>query len=311
MKSRMDRYRNYDSTNKEKYSRSNRNQELYKNIGSNQKYTNFTDVSKIDAFSLNDAKKNYRTREGYKTIKEYSTVDRRPKAQKDLEEFNYLYQDHENRVYDINSVLEHAKENRKNKDELEEKRKLKNTNYNILASLNKEELEKYRKGKVERNKPDEDDLRNLIDTITSKTLAGEISKDTGVDLLSDLMATNIMDKVDPKDYELDNDKKEDISKELTEEKEDKLNLSSEILDKESMKKLEQEKNKISDPTDDLMKDLDKSFYTKSMDLSDKDFDFGDEYENDKKIPIIVKVLLILILIAIVLVGVYFIFQKIK
>ena len=71
MKSRMDRYRNSDSTNKEEYSRSSRNQELYKNIGSNQKYTNFTDVSKIDAYSLNDAKKNYRTREGYKTIKEY------------------------------------------------------------------------------------------------------------------------------------------------------------------------------------------------------------------------------------------------
>ena len=311
MKSRMDRYRNSDSTNKEEYSRSSRNQELYKNIGSNQKYTNFTDVSKIDAYSLNDAKKNYRTREGYKTIKEYTTVDKRPKAQKDLDEFNYLYQDHENRVYDINSVLEQAKENRKNRDELEEKRKLKNTNYNILASLNKEELEKYRKDKVERNKPDEDDLRNLIDTITSKTLAGEISKETGVDLLSDLMATNIMDKVDPKDYESDDNEKEDISKEISEEKEDKIELSREILDKESMKKLEEEKNKLSDPTDDLMKDLDKSFYTKSMDLSDKDFDFGDEYENDKKIPIIVKILLILILIAIVLVGVYFIIQKVK
>lgn len=311
MKSRMDRYRNSDSTNKEEYSRSSRNQELYKNIGSNQKYTNFTDVSKIDAYSLNDAKKNYRTREGYKTIKEYTTVDKRPKAQKDLDEFNYLYQDHENRVYDINSVLEHAKENRKNRDELEEKRKLKNTNYNILASLNKEELEKYRKDKVERNKPDEDDLRNLIDTITSKTLAGEISKETGVDLLSDLMATNIMDRVDPKDYESDDNEKEDISKEISEEKEDKIELSREILDKESMKKLEEEKNKLSDPTDDLMKDLDKSFYTKSMDLSDKDFDFGDEYENDKKIPIIVKILLILILIAIVLVGVYFIIQKVK
>ena len=311
MKSRMDRYRNSDSTNKEEYSRSSRNQELYKNIGSNQKYTNFTDVSKIDAYSLNDAKKNYRTREGYKTIKEYTTVDKRPKAQKDLDEFNYLYQDHENRVYDINSVLEHAKENRKNRDELEEKRKLKNTNYNILASLNKEELEKYRKDKVERNKPDEDDLRNLIDTITSKTLAGEISKETGVDLLSDLMATNIMDKVDPKDYESDDNEKEDISKEISEEKEDRIELSREILDKESMKKLEEEKNKLSDPTDDLMKDLDKSFYTKSMDLSDKDFDFGDEYENDKKIPIIVKILLILILIAIVLVGVYFIIQKVK
>ena len=104
---------------------------------------------------------------------------------------------------------------------------------------------------------------------------------------------------------------DEISKEISEEKEDKIELSREILDKESMKKLEEEKNKLSDPTDDLMKDLDKSFYTKSMDLSDKDFDFGDEYENDKKIPIIVKILLILILIAIVLVGVYFIIQKVK
>ena len=41
-------------------------------------------------------------------------------------------------------------ENRNNeKDQLEEKRKLKNTNYNILADLNPEELEKYKERKLE------------------------------------------------------------------------------------------------------------------------------------------------------------------
>ena len=41
-----------------------------------------------------------------------------------------------------------------------------------------------------------DRIRELIDTIASKTLAGEIDKATSVNLLSDLMATNLLDKVD-------------------------------------------------------------------------------------------------------------------
>lgn len=307
MRSRMDRYRTTDGIDNETISRSDKNQDLYDNLGNNAKYTNFTDVSKIDAISLNDAKKNYRTREGYKTIREYGNVDRRPKAQKDLDEFNYLYQDQENRVYDINSVLEKAKENRKDRDELENKRKLKNTNYNILASLNKEELERYRKDKVEKNKPEEDELRNLIDTITSKTLAGEISKDTGVDLLSDLMATNVMDKVDPKDYDSDGNKKEsDKEEESKEEEKEKIDLSKEVLDEEALKELKQAKKQVTDTTDDIMKDLDKSFYTKSMDLSDKDFDFDDNYEEEKSIPLVIKIILIIILCAIVAIGAYYI-----
>lgn len=312
MRSRMDRYRTIDVADNETISRSDKNQDLYDNIGNNAKYTNFTDVSKIDAISLNDAKKNYRTREGYKTIKEYGNVDTRPKAQKDLDEFNYLYQEQENRVYDINSVLEKAKENRKDRDELENKRKLKNTNYNILASLNKEELERYRKDKVEKNKPEEDELRNLIDTITSKTLAGEISKDTGVDLLSDLMATNVMDKVDPKDYDSDGNKKEPDNEEESKEEDEKekIDLSKEVLNEEDIKELKQAKKQVTDTTDDIMKDLDKSFYTKSMDLSDKDFDIDDDYDEEKGIPIVIKIILIIILCAVVAIGAYYIVKYI-
>ena len=194
MRSRMDRYRELDNET-ERTSRSRRNQELYQNIGTNAKYTNFTDVTNSNTTLIDRKRRDYSTREDYQKRKEYTSFENKPKVKKELDDFNHLYQDHENRVYDINSILEMAKENRKDKDSMEEKRKLKNTNYNILASLNPEELEKYRKEKQNRNKPDDNELRGLIDTITSKTLAGEISKETGVDLLSDLMATSALDKV--------------------------------------------------------------------------------------------------------------------
>lgn len=297
MRSRMDRYRELDNET-ERTSRSRRNQELYQNIGTNAKYTNFTDVTNSNTTLIDRNRRDYSTREDYQKRKEYTSFENKPKVKKELDDFNHLYQDHENRVYDINSILEMAKENRKDKDSMEEKRKLKNTNYNILASLNPEELEKYRKEKQNRNKPDDNELRGLIDTITSKTLAGEISKETGVDLLSDLMATSALDKV-PAESDIKQD-----------ESNDKDNIKGkDIFNKEDMVKVEEAKKDYKEPSSDIMKDIDKSFYTKSMDLSDKDFFTDEDDDNEKHIPVIVKVLLILILVALVAVGACFLYQS--
>ena len=298
MRSRMERYQQQETTR-----RSSKNQELYQNIGRNTKYTNFTDVTNANAFDLGTAKKNYRTREGYHQMKEYNDFMPEPKVKKELDDFNYLYQDHENKIYDINSVLEEAKKNRVKKDELEAKRKLKNTNYNILASLNPEELEKYRKEKVERTRPDEEELRDLIDTITSKTLAGEIDQATSVDLLSDLMATNMMDRVEKPVP----DKKEEPEEETEEEEiEEKLSLSKEILDKEQLEKVQELKNK--EKKDSIMDGSDTDFYTRSMDLSDKDFEMDDEFK-EKKMPLAVKIILIVLIIAVIAVAGYFIYRN--
>ena len=299
MRSRMDRYNQRDRS---EYRRSEKNQELYRNIGTNTKYTNFTDVTNANAFDLNRAQKNYRTREGYQQMKENEGFVNEPKEKKELDDFNYLYQDHENRVYDINSVLEEAKKNRQKKDELEAKRKLKNTNYNILASLNPEELEKYRKEKVERTRPDEEELRDLIDTITTKTLAGEIDQQTSVNLLSDLMATNMMDRVAGSD-ELP---EQEETEEEIEDTETELSLSKEILDKDQIEKVNKLKDK--EKKDSIMDNSDTDFYTRSMDLSDKDFDFDDEF-TEKKLPIGVKILLILLLLAVLAVAGYFIYRN--
>lgn len=309
MRSRMERYEKEEQ--REISSRANKNQELYENIGRNTKYTNFTDVTNANAFDLGTAQKNYRTREGYHQMKEYNTFISEPKVKKELDEFNYLYQDHENKVYDINSVIAEAKKNRIKKDELEAKRKLKNTNYNILASLNPEELEKYRKEKVERTKPDEEELRSLIDTITSKTLAGEIDQATSVDLLSDLMATNIMDRVEKPEPDSDkstddDDETDEDTFEETGEIEERLSLSKEILDKDQIEKV----NKLKEDKESgsIMDESDTDFYTRSMDLSDKDFEMDDEFK-EKKLPTAVKIILIILIIAVIAIAGYFIYKN--
>lgn len=306
MRSRMERYEKEEQGQTAR--RSNKNQELYENIGRNTKYTNFTDVTNANAFDLGTAQKNYRTREGYHQIKEYNDFVPEPKVKKELDEFNYLYQDHENKVYDINSVIAEAKKNRIKKDEMEAKRKLKNTNYNILASLNPEELEKYRKEKVERTKPDEEELRELIDTITSKTLAGEIDQRTSVDLLSDLMATNMMDRVEMPQKGEEESPEDEIENEPedTEEIEEKLSLSKEILDKDQIDKVNKLKKEKGSGS--IMDESDTDFYTRSMDLSDKDFEMDDEFK-EKKMPLAIKIILIILVIAVIAVAGYFIYKN--
>lgn len=216
-----------------------------------------------------------------------------------MEDFNYLYQKNENKIYDINSVLEEARKNRQEKDVLEEKRRLKNTSYNILAGLNLEELEKYRGEKNERvRQPEEEEIRELIDTITSKTLAGEIDKATSVDLLSDLMATNVLDKVE----------KPNKTKEKEEEIDDKLSLSKEILDKEQIKEIEKKQEDTQENRG--LAGADTDFYTRSMDLSDKDFEMCDEFK-EKKLPVAVKVLIFILIVALITLAAYFIYKRIQ
>lgn len=87
--------------------------------------------------------------------------------------------------YDINKVLEEAKKNRE-QDELEGKRSIKGEDYNILNNLNKKYL--YQKGFTEE---DTQELKELIDTITSKTMVDDIKDEEEKELLSELLATTI------------------------------------------------------------------------------------------------------------------------
>lgn len=302
---RMDRY--IDETIEPKLTRSDQNKELYDSIGTNTRYASFSDVTNANAIDMS-SKKNSNTREGYHQMKEYQEVVPTPRVKKELEEFKNLYQDRENKVYDINNALEEARKNRTEKDVLEEKRKLKNSSYNILSNLNKEELEKYREEKKHKviHSSDED-LRELIDTITSKTLAGDIQAASS--LLSDLMATSIMDPVE---------KPEEIEDEEQVEK----TLSDEKIDVEELKRLADKKDdsddedtdseiiKIEEKTSEKKENLpvkDESFYTRSMDLSEADFELEEEFR-EKKLPLGIKILLFLIILVVIATVALFIWK---
>ncbi len=280
---RMDRY---DNSNKQKVrSRTEKNQDLYNDLGNLEKYTMLTDVSKIEAVELDAAKKNYRTREGYHSLKDYDiNIEEKPKERKELDEFNFLY-NNEHKTYDINRVLEEAKELRE-KDNLERKRKLHNEKYNILES-SEEDLEKFKEETKLRHKPieNEEELEELIHTITSKELREEIDKSESDDntntLLGDLMATNVNEEVlKPIATKIEDNKVEDNTKKIDKVKEKTMSLKDQI---------------------------DKSFYTKSLDLSEEDFESDDEVvAKPSKILGFLKVILSLILILAVGFGVYYV-----
>ncbi len=250
----------------------------------------------------------------------YHNVEPVPRLKKELDDFNYLYKNDEKKVYDINSVLEEARKNRKIHDDMESKRKLKNTSYNILADLNKEELEKYREEKKNRVMSEEEEqFHDMVDTIASKTLAGEIDAATSINLLSDLMATSVMDKVDDEKNIGIGEGKEKSSEENTEQvlkkSSDQDKSSSEMsLDKTSLSVKDlseiEKKNEELDNSDNKLTGADNDFYTRSMDLSDKDFDMDEEFK-EKSMPIFLKILIFFLIIAIIAVAVYFIYLRLK
>ena len=301
--SRMDRYNEEENSP----SRLEKNQELYRNFSNNTIYTNVTDITTSNTYEIHPQDlTSQKTREAYQQIQKYQDPDTIPKEKKELEEFNHFYPKKENKVYDINSVLEAARRNREEKDDQEEKRKLKN-DYNILSGINKQELEKYREEKRKRMMtPEEEEIRELIDTIASKTLAGEIDKATSINLLSDLMATSVMDKVSGmnEDEESSDEEKEEPEKEEKIEEEEQVEENTDSLKTEEIEKIkdttpqEKEENK------------DEEFYTRSMDLSDKDLNISDDFK-EESLPLAVKILIFLVIFAVIALAIFFIYQKIS
>lgn len=324
---RMDRY--LDET-ENRVNRLEKNQDLYQDVANNTKVTNITDVTNANAFELS-SDEGLASREKYQRMRMYNGMEDVPKVKKELEDFKYLYATKEKRIYDINSVLEEARKNRQEKDELEEKRKLKYTSYNIFAGVNLEELEKYRAEKKNREKtPEEEEIHDLMNTIASKTLAGELSKEDTVDLLSDLMATNMLDKVAPADEMNEEEKEEakDVKEEIKELEEEEDTVEKDIfgksLDDEQVKEEidlegteesqpitidEVEERNNEEPTEENKK-LDSDFYTKSMDLSTSDLEIADDFK-DPSLPVFIKILIVFLILAIIAMAIYFVYLKIK
>lgn len=248
MATRMQKY--YDD-HEEYQSRTQKNQELYKKIAT-------SDIDKFEITSnatvLSDAKKNV----DVETIKKILESKYKPAPQRksirietELEEESPL---DETKEYDINAILEKAKEQKEIDYEKERLKKIRDTQFDILKNLNIDD-----KGDKEEETP-EQNLVNLINTITAIELQNKDKDIDPLDILTDLKG--------------DGELTSPIEKE-------------EIKDKEI---------KVNDNSD----DLDKSFYTSSVNFTESDFDdFNDlkaEVNSHKSIIIIVVIILTILIV---------------
>lgn len=283
----MDRYQ--DTKEKPRVtSRREKNQNLYQDFYNKTRFTEVKELDERPVIDLSQLEMKKQTRENYHKLKEFEDlIVREPPKKKD--DLSIFFQEDENKVYDINSILLEAKKNREEIDELEKKRRLRNTEYNILANLKPNEVEEYKQkimGKKQELEEETDSLQELINTITSKSMRKDIDKlqssDDNNELLSDLL---------PKDQN------ETI---ITE------SISKEILARE------QEKTKTMSIEQPSENEIDRSFYTKSMDLSDKDFEMDDEFvEKEKNSSVIVffKILIAIILVVGIAILVFYLMNK--
>lgn len=248
MASRMERYQG-ENENEGKGSRTEKHKNLYQDFYTKAVFKEInalpTEEKEDRAVDLNQMKLQKTSREKYHKMKEIEDYIA-PGEPKQVEDLSILLrQEEEPKVYDINSVLEQAKKNRLEKDELEQRRKLKTTDYNILANIKPEQLSKIEEKKGQDR---EEQLQELIESLTPTEKKEENQDANEDDLLSELLPSFEHETI--------------ISEEL----------SKEILEKEKAEEKEEKKQEVTSKGKEEKPVMDESFYTRSMDLSDQDFD---------------------------------------
>jgi len=263
MKTRVDKYSQESFVPAPK--RVSKNTNLYEEI-KNSDLENFNIGSNAKVIGENDSHMNI---DKIKEIleKNYQETPKRRSMKFEIPEEENLELE-KTREYDINAILEQAREEKEVDYQKERLKKIRDTQYDILKNLELEAKEKQE----EKTK---DELLELINTINLNEYQNKNAKQqqdedddlNPLDILSDLKGDD-----------------ETVVKGAKEFQEEMASMESRS-DESSLK-------------DDTETTLDKSFYTNSMSFSKKDFDdFGDI--NNSGSDILVKVLIVIVFLAIV------------
>lgn len=282
MASRMDKYNKEEnnsttSSQHQSQSRLTKNEKLYEDLYTNKVYTefnnsNFDNVIELDNINNNDSN-TIMKREQFQKSKSLIPEEELSKTNYNIDLLNNNVNNEEIN-YNINDVLENAKKNRNEQDEIEKKRRIKSVEYSILSDLSQEKIKEYQEKKQKKlTKAEEENLEELIHTITSNSLRKKIDDE----LLSDLLPTEESETI----------------------------VSKELFDK--IEEIEQRTMEIKTQMEEDDK-MDNSFYTKSMDLSNEDFELEEDYSfiEEKKGGIISKVLIISLILIVICIIVYII-----
>lgn len=264
MKTRVDKY--LEDTENFSPRRVSKNTNLYEeikngeidtfNIGSNAKVIGEHD-KQIDLDKIKDIlEKNYQETPKKRSVKFETIEEEIPELEKTKE-------------YDINAILEQAREEKEVDYQKERLKKIRDTQYDILKNL---ELEA-------KNKAEEKSKEQLLDLINTINLNEVKQKEEKEEITSDLDPLDILSDLKGEDSTIVAG-----AKEFTEEMKA---LETKEWNTEELKKDENEE-----------KEMDNSFYTNSMTFNKKDFSDFDDL-NEKGGGIIVKILIIIVFLAII------------
>lgn len=332
MSSRMDKY---DNISLDEMSRTKRNQDVYNSsdIGELSRIKTNNNVSVIS-----DAKKEI----DIEKIRRYvdslndNTEEKRKRVSLELpEEEKVEVKRKEVKDYDINSILERARDKRETDYEENRHRKLDNTGIDILKNIKiKEETENEVDpditGPIDELNTEE---KTIVDLIQDIQKGSEKSKKK--DLFEELMGDSddtIVAPIDTEaskedikeallgmtqDLEMIKEPANDFTHEINIEKEALKELSSEEIEKE-LDSLDEsndlDKTDEFETTDDVpqITEIDKSFFTNSTTFSKADFEGYEDLEKDvKKSSVFTKIaitIIILLLIATIVLILNFIFD---
>lgn len=210
----------------------------------------------------------------------------------------------ETREYDINAIIDKARETQEVDYEVERLKKIRNTQYDILNNLDLNSKKEDTDVTEEQAK-----LMDLINTITSKEMSAQVNKEL----------ENFKEELDPLDLftDLKGDNENTttlgaIKEELLEEAHNNTKEKKDTIITKEYKIKENEKETVKKNEEvEKEKKLENSFYnTNSMQFSQSDFDdFNDLKDDMKAAKIIIKVLIVLVIIAF-LAGCFFLANNI-
>lgn len=300
MNTRMSKYDTNDYIDLSNMSRVKKNQDIY----------NSDDMSELSRFKatdnvsiISDANKEI----DIETIKNYinSKEEREEKRRRldvDIPEApEEVVERQEFRTYDINSVLEDARENKEIDYEEQRHRKLNNTQYDILKNI---KINQKREAKEKKNyDTTEKTIVDLIQDIQHQPKENDVN-----DLFSDLMSDNentvVMAPIDEDEINKKNMKETlaNITMDLEKIKEPMNDATQDLIFEKEKLKMEKEKELNNTNTNTIntskISSIDKSFYTNSMSFTKTDFEGFEDIEKGTNIYIKIGIAAALILLII-------------
>ncbi len=295
MQSRMDKYNSSDIAYK---SRTQKNQDLYEDVKTSSLKdfnvnSNFS-VIDADADSIDISKLGKILDEKYN---EY-TPKRRSIEVPAYEEEPIVSQPLvDTKEYDINAILQKAKQGKNVDYNKERLKKVREAQYEILNNLDLELKKVEDAKKNSERKAEEDNLMNLINTITqleikNKEESKKKDNDSSLSLFSDL--------IEESNTENQEEKLPPMSDVTQTQKEIRLV----VIDPEKAKEIEKEneEKKIENKEENHEEKVEKTLSKLNIDLSSYD-DFSDISKQDTG-TIIIKIIIFIIIIALVVGAVY-------